>query len=222
MRGRTFVAIAAADELRLRAFDARGHISVEQRDRRTGAAAREDVMRPLLALSNWIDLLNQKLGDICNFLILAACVVSAGNAMIRYAFGYSSNAWLELQWYMFAIVIMFGASYTFKRNEHVRVEILYLMMSERGQLWLDMIGTLCFLIPACLLLSYLSWPFFHQAYAVGEISSNAGGLIRWPIKFVIPAGFVLLALQGVSEVIKRIAALKGYVVIDAKYERPTQ
>jgi TRAP-type mannitol/chloroaromatic compound transport system permease small subunit len=180
------------------------------------------MMRPLLSLSNAIDLLNEKLGNICNFLILAACVVSAANAMIRYAFGYSSNSWLELQWYMFAVVIMFGASYTFKKNEHVRVEILYLMLSERGQLWLDMIGTLCFLIPSCLLLAYLSWPFFYQAYAVGEISSNAGGLIRWPIKFVIPAGFVLLALQGVSEVIKRIAALQGYVVIDAKYERPTQ
>jgi TRAP-type mannitol/chloroaromatic compound transport system permease small subunit len=100
--------------------------------------------------------------------------------------------------------------------------MLYLMLSERGQLWLDMIGTLFFLIPSCLLLCYLSWPFFHQAYAVGEISSNAGGLVRWPIKFVIPAGFVLLALQGVSEVIKRIAALQGYVTIDAKYERPTQ
>ena len=179
-------------------------------------------MRPLLGLSNAIDLLNEKLGSVCNFLILAACVVSAANAMIRYAFGYSSNAWLELQWYMFAVVIMFGASYTFKKNEHVRVEILYLMLSERGQLWLDMIGTLFFLIPSCLLLAYLSWPFFYQAYAVGEISSNAGGLIRWPIKFVIPAGFVMLALQGVSEVIKRIAALQGYVVIDAKYERPTQ
>ncbi|HXI07562.1 MAG: TRAP transporter small permease subunit [Bradyrhizobium sp.] len=179
-------------------------------------------MGPLLSLSNAIDWLNQKLGDVCNFLILASCVVSAGNAMIRYAFGYSSNAWLEMQWYMFAVVVMFGASYTFKRNEHVRVEILYLMLSERGQLWLDLIGTLCFLIPSCLLLAYLSWPFFYQAYAVGEISSNAGGLIRWPIKFVIPAGFVLLALQGVSEVIKRIAALQGYVVIDAKYERPTQ
>jgi len=179
-------------------------------------------MRPLLALSTVIDQLNQKLGDLCNFLVLAACVVSAGNAMIRYAFGYSSNSWLEMQWYMFAIFVMFGASYTFKRNEHVRVEMLYLMLSERGQLWLDMIGTLFFLIPSCLLLCYLSWPFFHQAYAVGEISSNAGGLVRWPIKFVIPAGFVLLALQGVSEVIKRIAALQGYVTIDAKYERPTQ
>jgi TRAP-type mannitol/chloroaromatic compound transport system permease small subunit len=180
------------------------------------------MMRPLLALSNAIDLLNQKLGNICNLLVLLACLVSAGNAMIRYAFGYSSNAWLELQWYMFAIFVMFGASYTFKRNEHVRVELLYLMLSERAQLWLDLIGTLFFLIPSCLLLAYLSWPFFHQAYAVGEISSNAGGLVRWPIKFVIPAGFVMLALQGVSEVIKRIAALQGYVTIDAKYERPTQ
>jgi TRAP-type mannitol/chloroaromatic compound transport system permease small subunit len=186
------------------------------------ATARENTMRPLLALSTAIDFLNQKLGDVCNFLVLTACIVSAANAMIRYAFGYSSNSWLELQWYMFAVFVMFGASYTFKRNEHVRVEILYLMLSERGQLWLDLIGTLFFLIPSCLLLSYLSWPFFYQAYAVGEVSSNAGGLVRWPIKFVVPAGFVLLALQGVSEVIKRIAALQNLVTIDAKYERPTQ
>ena len=179
-------------------------------------------MRPMLALSQAIDRLNEKIGYVCNLLVLLACLVGAGNAMIRYAFSYSSNGWLEAQWYMFAILVMFGASYTFKRNEHVRVEILYLMLSERGQLWLDMIGTLFFLIPACLLLAYLSWPFFHQAYAVGEMSGNAGGLLRWPIKFVIPSGFVMLALQGVSEVIKRIAALQGYVTIDAKYERPTQ
>ncbi|MGN1285368.1 MAG: TRAP transporter small permease subunit [Bradyrhizobium sp.] len=179
-------------------------------------------MRPMLALSQAIDRRNEKIGYVCNLLVLIACLVSAGNAMIRYAFSYSSNGWLEAQWYMFAILVMFGASYTFKRNEHVRVEILYLMLSERGQLWLDMIGTLFFLIPACLLLAYLSWPFFYQAYAVGEMSGNAGGLLRWPIKFVIPSGFVMLALQGVSEVIKRIAALQGYVTIDAKYERPTQ
>jgi TRAP-type mannitol/chloroaromatic compound transport system permease small subunit len=179
-------------------------------------------MRPFLGLSTAIDLLNEKIGYICNFLVLAACIVSAANAMIRYAFGYSSNGWLELQWYMFAILVMFGASYTFKRNEHVRVEILYLMLSERGQIWLDLIGTLFFLIPACLLLSYLSWPFFLQSYAVGEVSGNAGGLLRWPIKLVVPVGLVMLAIQGVSEVIKRIAALQGYVTIDAKYERPTQ
>src|SRR3954453_13506569 len=179
-------------------------------------------MRPLLALSNSIDWVNEKLGGVCNWLDLAACGVCAANAMIRYAFGYSSNSWLELQWYMFAIFVMFGASYTFKKNEHVRVEILYLMLSERGQLWLDMIGTLFFLIPSCLLLAYLSWPFFMQSYVVSEISSNAGGLVRWPIKAVVPVGFVFLALQGVSEVIKRIAALQNLVTIDAKYERPMQ
>jgi TRAP-type mannitol/chloroaromatic compound transport system permease small subunit len=179
-------------------------------------------MRPLLAVSHAIDQLNEKIGYVCNLLVLLACLVSAGNAMIRYAFGYSSNGWLELQWYMFAILVMFGASYTFKRNEHVRVEIFYLMLSERSQLWLDMIGTLFFMIPSCLLLAYLAWPFFMQAYSVGEMSGNAGGLVRWPIKFVIPAGFVMLALQGVSEVIKRLAALRGEATIDAKYERPTQ
>src|SRR4029079_7096320 len=179
-------------------------------------------MRPLLALSTAIDRLNEKVGYVCNILVLLGVLVSAGNAMIRYAFDYSSNSWLGMQWYMFVILVMFGASYTFKRNEHVRVEIFYLLLSERGKLWLDLIGTLFFRIPACLLLSYLSWPFFMQAYSVGEISGNAGGLVRWPIKAVVPVGFVFLALQGLSEVIKRIAALKGYVMIDAKYERPVQ
>ena len=179
-------------------------------------------MRPLLAISNAIDQLNEKIGYICNLLVLLACLVSAINARIRYAFSYSSNGWLELQWYMFALLVMFGASYTFRRNEHVRVELLYLYLSERGQLWLDLIGTLFFLIPTCLLLAYLSWPFFMQSYSVNEMSANAGGLLRWPVKFAIPAGFVMLALQGLSEVIKRAAALQGYVTIDAKYERPTQ
>ncbi len=179
-------------------------------------------MRPLLAISAAIDLINEKIGYVCNLMVLLATLVSAGNAMIRYAFGYSSNGWLELQWYMFAILVMFGASYTFKKNEHVRVEMFYLVLSERAQHWLDLIGTLFFLIPSCLLLSYLSWPFFMQAYEVSEMSSNAGGLVRWPIKLVVPVGFVMLALQGVSEVIKRIAALRGEVTIDAKYERPTQ
>jgi TRAP-type mannitol/chloroaromatic compound transport system permease small subunit len=179
-------------------------------------------MRRLLRISDAIDWLNERIGGVCNWLVLAACLVSAANAMIRYAFSYSSNGYLELQWYMFAILVMFGASYTFRRNEHVRVEILYVMLSERGQLWLDLIGTLFFLIPSCLLLSYLSWPFFHDAWATLEMSGNAGGLVRWPIKFVLPAGFALLALQGVSEVIKRIAALQGEATIDAKYERPLQ
>ncbi|MBV9260422.1 MAG: TRAP transporter small permease subunit [Pseudolabrys sp.] len=179
-------------------------------------------MKFLLSLSAAIDRLNEKIGYICNFLVLLACLVSAGNAMVRYAFDYSSNAWLEAQWYMFAIMVMFGASYTFRRNEHVRVEIFYVMLSERKQLWLDLIGTLVFLIPVVLILAYLSWPLFYLSYLTYEDSGNAGGLLRWPIKIVLPAGFVLLALQGVSEVIKRAAALEGLTTIDAKYERPTQ
>src|SRR4051812_45171693 len=127
-------------------------------------AARGDIMRPWLWISDGIDRLNERIGGLCNWLVLAACLVSAANAMIRYAFSYSSNSYLEVQWYMFAILVMFGASYTFKRNEHVRVEILYVMLPERGQLWLDLIGTLCFLIPSCLLLAWLSVPFFVDSY----------------------------------------------------------
>ena len=179
-------------------------------------------MRGLLAISSFIDRINEKIGWVANFLVLVACVISAGNAMSRYAFNLSSNAWLEVQWYMFAVIVMFGASYTLKRNEHVRVEIFYLMLSERGQLWLDLICTMLFLVPICLLLAYLSWPFFQMSYDVGEMSGNAGGLVRWPIKFVLPAGFVLLALQGVSEIIKRIAAIEGLARVEAKYERPLQ
>jgi TRAP-type mannitol/chloroaromatic compound transport system permease small subunit len=179
-------------------------------------------VRELLLISRGIDWLNAKIGAFCNFLVLLAVFVSAGNAMSRYAFSLSNNSWLEAQWYMFAIMVMFGASYTLRRNEHVRVEILYLLLPERGQLWVDLIGTLVFLIPICLMLAVLSWPFFIEAYRVGEWSQNAGGLIRWPIKFVLPGGFALLALQGVSEVIKRAAALAGYIQIDAHYERPVQ
>lgn len=179
-------------------------------------------MRELLVISRGIDWLNAKIGAVCNSLVLLAVLVSAGNAMSRYAFSLSNNSWLEVQWYMFAIMVMFGASYTLQRNEHVRVEILYLLLPERAQLWLDLIGTLVFLIPICLMLAVLSWPFFFEAYRVNEWSQNAGGLIRWPIKFVLPAGFTLLALQGLSEVIKRAAALRGYIEIDARYERPVQ
>src|SRR4030088_2269512 len=136
------------------------------------ATAGENTMRPLLAVSAAIDHINEKIGYICNLLVLAACIVSAANAMIRYAFGYSSNGWLELQWYMFAVLVMFGASYTFKRNEHVAAGILYLMLSERGQLWLDLIGTLCFLIPSCLLLSFLSGSFFSLPYVLRGLTCN--------------------------------------------------
>ncbi len=175
-----------------------------------------------LALSGSIDRVNELFGRFANVLVLLSCVISAGNAMVRYAFDYSSNGWLEAQWYMFAAMVMLGASYTLRRNEHVRVEIFYLYLSERGQLWLDLFGAIVFLLPVCILLTALSWPFFLQSFAVNEWSSNAGGLLRWPIKLLLPAGFALIALQGVSEVVKRIAALRGYVLVDAKYERPMQ
>jgi TRAP-type mannitol/chloroaromatic compound transport system permease small subunit len=179
-------------------------------------------LRSLLNFSGLVDRLNEKIGFLANLTVLLACIVSAGNAMVRYAFDISSNGWLELQWYLFTMMVMFGASYTLKRNEHVRVDIFYMLMSERAQLWLDVICGIFFLLPVCLLMAWLSWPFFMQSFVVNEGSSNAGGLLRWPIKLVIPVGFVLLALQGSSEIIKRIAALKGYVVIDEKYERPQQ
>lgn len=181
-------------------------------------------MRLLLSLSALIDRLNEKIGSVCNWLVLLACVVSAGNAMVRYAYDTSSNAWLEVQWYMFAVIVMFGASYTLKRNEHVRVDLLYMNLSRRGQLWIDILGTLIFLLPTCAILAWLSWPFFMQSYNVFEHSSNAGGLLRWPIKLVLPVGFALVALQGISELIKRVAFLNGYAVdsLEAHYERPTQ
>jgi len=180
-------------------------------------------MKTLLGFSAAIDAVNEKIGVLCDWLVLLACLVSAGNAMVRYAYDYSSNAWLEVQWYMFAVIVMFGASYTLKRNEHVRVDIFYMTLSERGQLWVDIIGTVLFLLPMCILLAWLSWPFFMQSYVVAEESSNAGGLLRWPIKLVLPMGFMLVALQGVSELIKRIAALRGLNVgLEAHYERPVQ
>jgi TRAP-type mannitol/chloroaromatic compound transport system permease small subunit len=178
----------------------------------------------LLAGCRAIDALNRWLGRIANWMVVLACVVSAGNAMVRYGYDMSSNAWLEVQWYMFAVIVMLGASYTLQRNEHVRVDLLYMTLSRRGQLWVDILGTLIFLLPTCAILAWLSWPFFMQSYLVNEHSSNAGGLIRWPIKLVPPVGFALLALQGLSELIKRVAFLNDYPVdsLEAHYERPQQ
>jgi TRAP-type mannitol/chloroaromatic compound transport system permease small subunit len=177
-----------------------------------------------LAACRAVDALNERIGRICDWLVLLSCVVSAGNAMVRYAYDISSNAWLELQWYMFAVIVMFGAAYTLKRNEHVRVDLIYMQLGRRGQLWLDILGTLIFLLPTCIILAWLSWPFFAQSFAVHETSPNAGGLLRWPIKLVLPVGFALLAVQGLSELIKRIAFLSGVPVdsLEAHYERPAQ
>lgn len=181
-------------------------------------------MAPLLAFSRFVDWINQSIGKFCDWLVLLACLVSSVNAMMRYGYDISSNAWLEVQWYMYAAIVMLGASYTLKKNEHVRVDIIYMMLSRRGQILLDIAGIIVFMLPVCMLLGWLSWPFFMQSFSVNEWSSNAGGLLRWPVKFLIPLGFGLLTLQGISELIKRIAALSGHDIpdLEAHYERPVQ
>ncbi len=179
-------------------------------------------MKGLLSVSRLIDAANQRLSVIADWLVLLSCLVSAGNAFSRYAFSISSNAWLEIQWYMFGALVMLGTSYTLKRNEHVRVDMVYSNLSTRGQIWVDIFGAILFLLPATLILCYLSWPVFHNSWVENEMSGNAGGLIRWPIKIFLPLGFGLLSLQGISELIKRIAMLTGDMQADLHYERPLQ
>jgi TRAP-type mannitol/chloroaromatic compound transport system permease small subunit len=176
----------------------------------------------LIRISRLIDALNDSLGTVANWMVLAACLISAGNAMSRYAYDLSSNAWLEIQWYLFAAIVMLGASYTLKMNEHVRVDIFYAYLSERGKEWLDLVGTALFLVPSMFVIAWYSWPFFMQSWHVQEISGNAGGLIRWPVKFLVPLGFTLVGLQGISEIIKRAAALHGDIRFTTRYERPLQ
>src|SRR3954469_10132477 len=183
------------------------HSAAETAQRESGKAG----LRYLLALSCAIDALNEKLAVIANWLVLLSCLISAGNAFSRYAFSISSNAWLEIQWYMFAAMVMLGTSYTLKKNEHVRVDIVYSNLTTRRQIGVDIFGGILFLLPATLIMTYLSWPIFHNSWLEGEVSSNAGGLVRWPVKLLIPVGFALLSLQGISELIKRIAMLTGHM-----------
>ena len=179
-------------------------------------------MKKLLALSRVIDALNERLGVVADWLVLLSCLISAGNAFSRYAFSISSNAWLEIQWYMFGTLVLLGASYTLKKNEHVRVDIVYTNVPTRWQIGIDIFGGILFLLPATLIMAYLSWPIFHNAWVEHEMSGNAGGLVRWPIKIFLPLGFALLSLQGFSELIKRIAMLTGHMKADLHYERPLQ
>ena len=179
-------------------------------------------MNALLKISRLIDALNDKIGLIANWLVLFACVISAGNALMRYSFSLSSNAWLEIQWYLFAGIVMLGASHTLRVNEHVRVDVFYSRYGDRARLWLDLLGGILFLLPMAAIIGWLSWPLFLNSYQVGEVSANAGGLLRWPVKILIPLGFLLLTLQGISEIIKRAAALTGHLRLDGHYERPPQ
>jgi TRAP-type mannitol/chloroaromatic compound transport system permease small subunit len=166
-------------------------------------------MSMLLKFSRLIDWLSEWVGKLVMWLVLAAVLISAGNAIMRKAFNIGSNAYLEIQWYLFAAVFMLGAAYVFLHNGHVRIDFIAAKLSKRTNAIIDSLGIVVFVIPLCVILIDLSWPFFMRTYLSGEMSENAGGLIRWPVVLMIPVGFALLLLQSVSELIKRLAFLSG-------------
>lgn len=179
-------------------------------------------MSILLKLSALVDWISVRMSQVAAWTVLFAALISAGNAFIRYGFDISSNGWLEIQWYLFAATVMLGAPAVLKFNEHVRVDILYSKLRGKGPVVVDLLGLLVFLLPVMGLLAYLSWPLFVKMYLTGEVSGNAGGLIRWPAMLLLPTGFGLMFLQGVSEVIKRVAYLTGHLELDTRYEKPVQ
>ena len=166
-------------------------------------------MKALLALSRAIDAVNERVGHAVYWLVLVAVLVSAANAIVRKAFDMSSNAFLEVQWYLFSAIFLLCAGYTLLRNEHIRIDVVAGRFSRRTQTWIDVFGTVFFLVPMVLLILYESWPWFVRAWNSGEVSPSAGGLILWPAKILLPVGFALLGLQGISELVKRIAFLAG-------------
>ncbi len=168
-------------------------------------------MTILLALSRLIDALNERVGRLVYWLVLAAVVISAGNASVRYLLHTSSNGWLEVQWYLFSGVFLLASGYTLLRNEHIRIDVVVSRFSERTLTWIDIFGTVLFLLPMSLVIMYLAWPMFIESWVRNEMSSDAGGLIRWPVKLLVPVGFALLSLQGISELIKRVAFLMGLI-----------
>lgn len=179
-------------------------------------------MKPFLALAHAIDRVNQLFGRIAVWASFISCMVSAVNATVRYLLDTSSNAWLELQWYLFAVTVMLGAAWVLKVNEHVRVDVVYGGRKGTTKALIDLFGLVVFLMPTAVLMVWMSWPWFLDAWATGEVSGNAGGLIRWPVKILIPLGFLMLSLQGLAEIIKRIAFLRGVYPMDTQYERPLQ
>jgi len=172
---------------------------------------RKPTMSSLLSFSRFIDALNEKIGTAISWALLAAVLICSGNALVRYLINTSSNAWLEIQWYLFGAIFLLASSYTLKRNEHVRIDVVVGRFSKRTQVWVDIFGFVFFLLPATLLILYFAVPFALESIRNQEVSSNAGGLILWPAKALIPLGFLLLTLQGISELIKRIGFLMGLV-----------
>ncbi len=179
-------------------------------------------MNGLLKLSLWIDGINDRFAWIAKWAVLLSCVISAGNAAVRYLGGFSSNGLLEIQWYLFAACVMLGAAQVLRVNEHVRVDVIYGRFSGRIQALLDLAGLCCFLLPVMVVMIYFAWPLFVKMLLTGEMSSNAGGLIRWPAMLMLPLGFTLVLLQGLSEIIKRLAWLTHRYEADFHYERPLQ
>jgi len=176
----------------------------------------------LLKLALGIDWISEHLGRVAALTVLATAMISAGNAFIRYGLDISSNGWLEIQWYLFGFTVMLGAPIVLKLNEHVRVDIIYGKLKGNGPVYVDLFGLIVFLLPVMCLLTWLSWPLFMKMYESGEMSQNAGGLIRWPAMLLLPMGFGLMSLQGFSEVIKRVCYLMGIYEMDTHYEKPVQ
>ena len=166
-------------------------------------------MNALLKLSRLIDALTERIGKAVLWLVLIVVLVSAANAIMRYTIHYSSNAFLEIQWYLFGVIFLFSSGYTLLRNEHVRIDLISSKFSKRGQVWIDIFGILFFLMPMAIVIMLLSWPVFMNAFESQEMSNSAGGLIVWPARLMIPVGFFLLILQAISELIKRAGFLMG-------------
>jgi TRAP-type mannitol/chloroaromatic compound transport system permease small subunit len=166
-------------------------------------------MKPLLAFSRAIDGLNTRIGRGLIWLVLAAVLISAVNAIVRKAFDVSSNAFLETQWYLFSAIFLLCSPYTLLRNEHIRIDVVAGRLSNRAQTWIDVFGTVVFLLPMALVIMYLSWVVFMRSWSINEVSSNAGGLVIWPARLLVPVGFFLLSLQGMSQLIKLVAHLRG-------------
>ena len=179
-------------------------------------------MKRLFRLAEGIDALNNALAKIAMWAILASCAISCGNAFIRFIFSNSSNGWLEIQWYLFAAAVMLGASNVLRLNEHVRVDLIYGQVSARRKVQIDLFGLIVFLLPVMSLMLVLSWPLFYDKWVIGEMSSNAGGLLRWPVWLMLPLGFFMVLLQGISEIIKRIGWLRNEYQMAIVYERPLQ
>lgn len=175
------------------------------------------MMKLCLNISRAIDALNERVGRATHWLILAAILFSAGNAVARYGFNLSSNAFLDIQWYLYSIVFLGAAGYTLKHNQHVRIDLVSGVLSPRTRAWIDIFGGVFMLLPVCLIIFWYGWTAFLEAYRIQESSLDAGGLPRWPIKIVVPIAFLLLILQGVSETIKRIGFLRGLLATDAEH-----